>query len=75
MSLVSPQPTSLEDKLTRLQEIQQLLEQRKVNLSESIPLLEEAYKLKRDIEQELQAMENKLIQLSKTGDQDVYQAQ
>jgi exodeoxyribonuclease VII small subunit len=75
MSLVSPQPTSLEDKLTRLQEIQQLLEQRKVNLSESIPLLEEAYKLKRDIEEELQAMENKLIQLSKTGDQDVYQAQ
>lgn len=55
---------TLEQKLLRLQEIQQLLEQKKVNLSESMPLLEEAYKLKKEIETELEVMENKLIALT-----------
>lgn len=59
---------TLEQRLLRLQEIQQLLEQKKVSLSESMPLLEEAYKLKTEIEKELKSMENKLIQL--TQDQD-----
>lgn len=55
---------NLEQKLLRLQEIQQLLEQKKVTLSQSIPLLEEAYTLKREIEVELTVMETKIIQLT-----------
>jgi exonuclease VII small subunit len=55
---------SLEEKLLRLQEIQQMLEQKKVAISQSIPLLEEAFKLKQEIELELKKMENKLIELS-----------
>lgn len=59
---------TLEQKLLRLQEIQQLIDQKKVTLSDVIPLLEEAYALKNDIEKELTEMENKLIQLSKEQD-------
>jgi exonuclease VII small subunit len=55
---------TLEQKLLRLQEIQQLIDQKKVTLSEVVPLLEEAYKLKSEIEKELKDMEIKLIQLS-----------
>jgi exodeoxyribonuclease VII small subunit len=55
---------TLEQKLTRLQEIQQLLEQKKVTLSESMPLLEEAYKLKKEIEDEIHQMENRITQLT-----------
>ena len=55
---------TLESKLLRLQEIQRVLEEKKVSLSESLPLLEEAYKLKKQIEEELKIMENKLITLS-----------
>ncbi len=55
---------TLEQKLLRLQEIQQMFEQKKINLSESLPLLEEAYKLKQEIEEELAKMENKLVQLT-----------
>ena len=65
MSQTEPKLT-LEQKLLRLQEIQQLLEQKKVNLSESMPLLEEAFRLKQEIETELSEMENKLITLSQT---------
>ena len=61
------QKLTLEQKLLRLQEIQQLLEQKKVNLSESMPLLEEAFKLKQEIELELSEMENKLITLSQAN--------
>ncbi len=57
---------NLEQKLLRLQEIQQLLEQKKVSLSESMPLLEEAFKLKQEIEEELTKMENKLLELTET---------
>jgi exonuclease VII small subunit len=56
---------TLEQKLLRLQEIQQLIDQKKVTLSDVVPLLEEAYKLKKDVEKELSDMENKLIELSK----------
>lgn len=60
---------TLEQKLTRLQEIQKLLEEKKVNLSDSLPLLEEAYKLKKEIEEELDGMENKLIQITKKDEE------
>jgi exonuclease VII small subunit len=56
---------TLENKLLRLQEIQRLLEEKKVSLSESMPLLEEAFKLKKEIELELKEMENKLVLLTK----------
>jgi exonuclease VII small subunit len=62
---MNPKPKFLEDKLTRLQEIQQLLEQKKVSLSESLPLLEEAFKLKEEIEKELSNMENRLVALTR----------
>jgi len=55
---------TLEAKLLRLQEIQKTLEEKKVSLSDSLPLLEEAAKLKKEIEDELKIMENKLISLS-----------
>jgi exodeoxyribonuclease VII small subunit len=56
---------TLEQKITRLQEIQQALSQKSVSLSESMPLLEEAFRLKKEIEKELETMQNKLVQLSK----------
>jgi exonuclease VII small subunit len=56
---------TLESKLLRLQEIQKLLEEKRVSLSESMPLLEEAFKLKKEIEVELKEMENKLVLLTK----------
>ena len=55
---------TLEEKLTRLKEIQELLENKKVNLSQSMPLLEEAFKLKKEIEKELSKMENQIISLT-----------
>ena len=36
-----------------------------MTLSQSMPLLEEAYKLKKEIEKELQEMENKIVTLGK----------
>ncbi len=56
---------TLEQMLLRLQEIQQLIETKKVTLSESMPLLEEAFNLKKNIEKQLSEMENKIITLSK----------
>jgi exonuclease VII small subunit len=56
---------TLEQMLLRLQEIQQLIETKKVTLSESMPLLEEAFNLKKNIERQLSEMENKIISLSK----------
>jgi exodeoxyribonuclease VII small subunit len=64
-----PHPT-LEQKLTRLKEIQQILDSRAVPLSESMVLLEEAFGLKKTIEKELKAMENKLINLANTQDEE-----
>ena len=55
---------SLEDRLNRLKEIQDLLVNNKVPLAESVNLLEEATKLKKEIEKELKEIENKLIKLS-----------
>lgn len=60
---------TLEEKLLRLKEIQNLLEQKKVNLTDSISLLEEAFKLKQEVEEELKIMENKLINLTKSNSQ------
>ena len=59
---------TLEEKLTRLKEIQQTLTTEKVNLSESIKMLEEAMKLKKEIDTELSELENKLISLTKQGE-------
>ena len=50
---------TLEQKLLRLQEIKQLLEEKKVSLSESMPLLEEVEKLKNEIEKELHRLTSK----------------
>ena len=55
---------TLEEKILRLKEIYELLENKKANISESMGLLEEAYGLKSEIEKELETMENKLITLS-----------
>jgi len=61
---------TLEQKLLRLQEIQQLIDQKKVTLSDIVPLLEEAYSLKSEIEKELKKMENRLIELSKQDEEE-----
>lgn len=60
----SQKEPSLEQMLIRLKEIQELIEQRKVTLSESLPLLEEAYKLKQMIEEQLTAIESRLVVLT-----------
>jgi exodeoxyribonuclease VII small subunit len=56
---------SLEQKLIRLKEIQQMLESKLVPLSQSMGMLEEALDLKKQIEKELKSMENKIIDLTK----------
>lgn len=61
---------TLEEKLTRLKEIQELLQEKKVSLSDSIGLLEEAYKLKTEIEEELTKIENKLVQITEEKKED-----
>ena len=58
----------LEDKLKRLHEIQTLIESGSVSLDESLSLLEEAFGLKREIEEELKKIENKLIQLNSNSE-------
>lgn len=60
---------TLEQKLSRLQEIQQILSQKTVSLSQSMPLLEEAYTLKREIEEELKTMQTQLINLTKNDNE------
>ena len=59
---------TLEQKLKRLKEIQTLLENKSINLSESMVVLEEAFELKSSVEKELKKMENRLIDLSKSND-------
>ena len=63
MTDIQTQP--LEQKLTRLKEIQQMLEFKSVPLSQSMTLLEEALSLKKQIEKELKSMENKIFDLTK----------
>jgi exonuclease VII small subunit len=55
---------TLEEKLQRLKEIQVTLESKAINLSDSMVLLEEAFLLKKDIELEINKMENRLIDLT-----------
>ena len=64
-SIQTKNKKTLEEKLARLQEIQQILSQKTVSLSQSMPLLEEAYNLKREIEEELKIMQTQLISLTK----------
>lgn len=59
------QTQTLEQKLIRLKEIQQMLESKSVPLSQSMTLLEEALNLKKQIESELKSMENKIVDLTK----------
>jgi exodeoxyribonuclease VII small subunit len=59
------QTQTLEQKLIRLKEIQQMLESKSVPLSQSMTLLEEALNLKKQIEKELKSMENKIVDLTK----------
>jgi exodeoxyribonuclease VII small subunit len=63
--MTDTQTQTLEQKLIRLKEIQQLLESKSVPLSQSMTLLEEALNLKKQIEKELKSMENKIIDLTK----------
>ena len=58
---------TLEEKLKRLKEIQQILESKAINLTESMKLIEEAFCLKNDTEKELKKMENRLIDLSNSS--------
>ncbi len=60
---MSKKYSTIEEKLLRLQKIQSLLQERKVSLTESVRLLEEAVKLKSEIEQELRTIENRLHEL------------
>ena len=62
--------SNLDEKMQRLTEIKTLLEERKVTLSQSLPLLEEAYKLKNEIEQELKKFENQVIELTQETNDD-----
>jgi exodeoxyribonuclease VII small subunit len=63
--MTDPQTHTLEQKLIRLKEIQQMLESKSVPLSQSMTLLEEALNLKKQIEKELKSMENKIVDLTK----------
>jgi exonuclease VII small subunit len=58
------QNLTLEQKLTRLKEIYETIEQEKPNLSQSVILLEEAHRLKELIENELKEIENRIIKLN-----------
>ena len=60
---------SLEQKLLRMQEILDMLEQKKVSLSESMPLLVEANDLRQQILKTLSEMENQIISLSKSAEE------
>ena len=59
---------NLEEKLTRLKEIQQVLTNGKSSLTDSMKLLEEAIQLKKEIDIELKTLENTLVNLSKEGE-------
>jgi exodeoxyribonuclease VII small subunit len=59
---------TLEQKLTRLQEILQAIETKSVTLTQSMPLLEEAVKLKKEIEKELSEMETKIQTLNEKSE-------
>jgi exodeoxyribonuclease VII small subunit len=63
--MTTTKPQTLEQKLIRLKEIQQMLESKSVPLSQSMGMLEEALDLKKQIEKELKSMENKIIDLTK----------
>ena len=70
-SIQTKNKKTLEEKLARLQEIQQILSQKTVSLSQSMPLLEEAYNLKREIEEELKIMQTQLISLTKNDQENI----
>ena len=64
---------TLEQKLLRIKEIQDTLQNKKIPLDESVKFLEEAYKLKKEIEKEISIIENKItkIQEENEGDKDM----
>lgn len=58
----------LEKKIQRLQEIYEILK-KGVSLSESVPLLEEAYKLKQEIEELLKKIKLKITQITDSDEE------
>ncbi len=62
---------TLEEKLKRMKEIETMLQEEKVPLNESVKYLEEAYKLKNEVEHELTAIENKLEKLDTPKNKEV----
>jgi exonuclease VII small subunit len=60
---------TLEQQLLRMQEILDILEQNKVVLSDSMPLLIEADKLRKQIIKALTEMENQIVSLGQTGEE------
>jgi exonuclease VII small subunit len=60
---------TLEQQLLRMQEILETLEQNKVALSESMPLLIEADKLRKQIIKALTEMENQIVSLGQSGEE------
>ncbi len=61
---------SLEEMINRIVKIQKMIENKEVSLSDSMPLLEEAYQLKKKVEEILLEIENKIITLN-NQDRDV----
>jgi exodeoxyribonuclease VII small subunit len=61
---------SLEEMINRIVKIQKMIENKEVSLSDSMPLLEEAYQLKKKVEEILLEIENKIITLN-NHDRDV----
>ena len=59
---------TLEQKLSRLKQIQEQLTSGSVPLSQSMTLLEEATTLKKEIEKELKIIENKLVELEQANE-------
>jgi exonuclease VII small subunit len=57
-------PKTLEDKINRLKQIQEMLETGNKNISQMVESLKEAVTLKKEIEEELEQIENQLIQIN-----------
>jgi exonuclease VII small subunit len=57
-------PKTLEDKINKLKEIQEMLETGNKNISQMVESLKVAVTLKKEIEEELEQIENQLIQIN-----------
>lgn len=59
---------TLEQNISRLKEIQDILSDPKVSLTNSLPLLREAGKIKKLVEEELKIVENELKNLEEENE-------